>query len=238
MIRLYNYLTLLLIAIYVLYANYINRLVFFVHPRYIVFTLLCAVIIGIIAIAGIINIFKTSRNIFQEKKSIFSMSFIFLIASILVFLVPIRSLSSESFALRNSNNIFANSQEEKDRFRSKLKNGVDSTNFKFFDWITAKGLNENGIFRDKKFKGIGFVIKNNNQNTFDLSRFVIGCCVVDATPVSLLVEYDSQSLKPDEWVQVEGTFVIKTIDGKNQPVIIPTSVTKTPEPDFTYLDRT
>ena len=239
MTKLYNYLTLLLIAVYIFYINFINRLGFFVHPRYIIFTLVCAGIIGVAGVVGIVHSFRTNKSILKESKSICSVSFIMLIAVFLVFAIPVRSLSSESFALRSSTSGLNNSEGEKDKLRLKLKGGVDSSTFKFFDWVSAKNLNENGIFKDKKFKGVGFVSNNKEPNTFDLSRFVISCCVVDATPVSLLVEYDYQKqFKTDDWVEVEGVFVIKTIGGKNQPVIIPTTVTKIPEPDFTYLDRT
>ena len=239
MTKLYNYLTLLLIAIYVFYINYINRLAFFVHPRYIAFTLICGGIIGVAGIAGIVHTFRTSKTLLKESKSFFSVSFVILIATLFVFLIPVKSLSSESFALRTSNSGLNNSEGEKDKIRLKLKGGVDSLSFKFFDWVSAKNLNENGIFKDKKFKGVGFISVNKEANTFDLSRFVISCCVVDATPVSLLVEYDYQKqFKANDWVEVEGTFVIKIVGGKSQPVIIPISVTKVPEPDFTYLDRT
>ncbi len=239
MTKIYHYLTLLLIAIYIFYINYVNRLAFFIHPRYLSLALVCAGIIGLVAIIGIHHTFKSNKDVLKSKKNIFSISFMILIAAMLVFLLPIRSLSSESFALRSSDNGVNSTDAEKEKVRLKLKGGVDSLTFKFFDWVSAKNLNENGIFKDKKFKGVGFVSVTKEVNTFDLSRFVISCCVVDATPVSLLVEYDYQKqFKADDWVEVEGVFTIKTIGGKNQPVIIPTSVTKVPEPDFTYLDRT
>ncbi len=239
MTKLFNYFTLLLISIYILYINYINRLAFFIHPRYLTLALICASIIGTVAVFGIIHTYQTNKSVLKEKKSIFSVSFAILIATVLIFLIPVRSLSSESFALRSSNNGVNSTDAEKDNIRLKLKGRVDSSSFKFFDWVSAKNLNENGVFKDKKFKGVGFITTNKQPNTFDLSRFIISCCIVDATPVSLLVEYDYQNqFVANDWVEVEGKFVIKTIEGKNQPVIIPTSVTKIPEPDYTYLDRT
>lgn len=239
MTKLYNYLSLLLISIYIFYINYINRLAFFIHPRYLILALVCAAIIGTIALFGIVHTFRVNKTIAKEQKSIFSISFAILVATILIFLIPIRSLSSESFALRSSDNGINSTDTEKEKVRLKLKGGVDSSTFKFFDWVSAKNLNENGIFKDKKFKGSGFITAGSQPNTFNLSRFIVSCCIVDATPVSLSVEYDyKKQFKPNDWVEVEGVFVIKTIEGKNQPVIIPTSVNKIPEPDNTYLDRT
>jgi putative membrane protein len=239
MTKLCNYFTLLLICTYIFYINYINRLAFFIHPRYLSLALFCASIIGVVAIAGIVHLLRTNKSILTGHKYIFSISFAILIATTLIFLIPVRSLSSESFALRSSNNGINSTDNEKENVRLKLKGGVDSSTFKFFDWVSAKNLNENGIFKDKKFKGVGFITASNQPNTFDLSRFIVSCCIVDATPVALLVEYDYQKqFKTNDWVEVEGVFAIKNIEGKNQPVIIPASVIKISEPDNTYLDRT
>ncbi len=239
MAKLYNYLSLLLIAIYIFYINNINRLAFFIHPRYLALALVCAGIIGTIAILGIFHTFKSNKAILKGQKKIFSTSFAILVGTVLIFILPIRSLSSESFALRSSNNSVNSTDAEKEKVRLKLKGVVDSSTFRFFDWVSAKNLNENGVFKDKKFKGVGFITAGSQPNTFNLSRFIVSCCIVDATPVSLLVEYDyQQKFKPNDWVEIEGIFMIKTVDGKNQPIIIPASINKIAEPDNTYLDRT
>lgn len=239
MTKLYNYFTLLLIAIYIFYINYINRLAFFIHPRFLGLAIACAVVIGIVALGGIVHTFRANRLIFKGQKSIFSISFTILLLTVLVFLVPIRSLSSESFNLRSSKSNISFTDEEKKQAKAKFSSTIDTTTFRFFDWISAQSLNENGVFKDKKIKSTGFVTAGKTLNTFGLSRFVISCCVVDATPVSLLVEYDySSTFKLNDWVEIEGIFEIKPIDGKNQPVIIPTKVNKINEPDSVYLDRT
>jgi uncharacterized repeat protein (TIGR03943 family) len=153
--------------------------------------------------------------------------------------VPIKSLSIESFNLRSSKSNLSFTDQEKKQAKAKFGSTVDSSTFRFFDWISAKSLNENGIFKDKKIKTSGFITAGKIPGTFELSRFVISCCVVDATPVSLLVEYDYGSkYKLNDWVEIDGIFEIKPIQGKNQPVIIPTTINKINEPDSVYLDRT
>jgi putative membrane protein len=201
--------------------------------------LACAAIVGVIATVGIVLSLRNNPRVTAGPKSMVSLSFVILLGAIVIFAVPVRSLSSESFALRTSTNGVNTTQEERDKVRLKLKGDVDSTSFKFFDWISAKNLGENGVFKNKKFKGSGFITASSEPGSFNLSRFIVSCCIVDATPVSLLVQYDYQTqFKANDWVEVEGSFAIKTVEGKSQPVMIPTIVTKIPEPDNTYLDRT
>jgi putative membrane protein len=239
MTKLYNYLTLLLIGIYVIYLFVINRLAFLIHPRYLWFTLGCGGLLALVGLIGIISLVKNNPQVFNTPKRFLSWSFVILVLVAGMFFVPIKSLSIESFNLRNSKSAINFTDEEKKLVKLKLNNNIDSSTFKFFDWINAKSLNENGVFKDKKFKGSGFITAGKTPNTFELSRFVISCCVVDATPVSLTVEYNYQDkFKLNDWVEIDGAFAINPIEGKNQPVIIPTSINKIPEPDSIYLDRT
>lgn len=239
MTKLYNYLTLFLIGIYIIYLFVINKLVFLIHLRYLWLTLGCAGLIALVGMIGSISVCKGNYRIFNSPKKFLSWNFAILILVAGMFAVPIKSLSIESFNLRSSKTAINFTDEEKKQVKQKLGKGIDSSTFKFFDWINAKSLNENGIFRDKKFKGSGFITAGKTPSTFELSRFVVSCCVVDATPVSLTVEYDYiKDFKPSDWVQIEGQFVIKTVEDKNQPIIIPTSISKIPEPDNVYLDRT
>jgi putative membrane protein len=239
MAKLYNYLTLFLIGTYVIYVFAINRLAFFIHPRYLYFTVGCGLLIALIGLIGLFSILKNGFGVFAFPKNLLSWNFLVLTLVAGVFLVPIKSLSLESFALRNSKSSINFTEEEKNKTKLKFSKNIDSTTFKFFDWINAKSLNENGVFKNKQFKGSGFITAGQSPNTFELSRFVISCCVVDATPVSLTVEYDySKQFKLNNWVEIEGVFEIKPVDGKNQPVIVPTNINKISEPDSVYLDRT
>jgi putative membrane protein len=237
MTKLYNYLTIALLGIFVVYLNTINRLGFLIHSRYLWLTLGCAIILILIGFVGSFGLIKNNAPILKSSKSIFSWSFLVMILVAGMFVVPIKSLSIESFNLRSSKSNISFTDEEKKQAKAKFSGNVDSTTFRFFDWIGAQSLNENGVFKDKKIKSTGFITAGKTPNTFGLSRFVVSCCVVDATPVSLLVEYDFTSkFKLNDWVELEGVFEIKPIDGKNQPVIIPTTINKINEPDSVYLD--
>jgi putative membrane protein len=224
---------------YIIYLNQIKRLEFLIHPRYLWLSLLTAELIAIAGVIGLAKNIKLFKTLWKSNKSLVNWSFVMMLVSIILFVIPIKSLSIESFNLRSTKSSVNFTEKEKSDLKLKIKDGVDSSSFRFFDWVNAKSLNENGVFKDKKFKGSGFITQSPQSNIFGLSRFVVSCCVIDATPVSLLVEYDyDKAYKAGDWLEIEGVFVIKVVDGKSQPVITPASVIKIPEPDSVYLERT
>jgi uncharacterized repeat protein (TIGR03943 family) len=66
---------------------------------------------------------------------------------------------------------------------------------------------------------------------FDLTRFVVSCCVVDASVVKLPV-IGSQGGAEGAWVQVDGRL---TVDAQGKPGIQAASVTPVEQPDPPYL---
>jgi len=60
---------------------------------------------------------------------------------------------------------------------------------------------------NQRWKLTGFVYKDPKlaKNQFVISRFVITCCIVDATPIGIIVESpNAPMLKADTWVEVTG----------------------------------
>jgi len=71
---------------------------------------------------------------------------------------------------------------------------------------------------------------------FFVSRFVLTCCVVDATPVALLVDWpDAQRLPNDDWVQVSGSIQAGDFQGQPAPLIEADQVLTITEPAQPYL---
>ena len=65
----------------------------------------------------------------------------------------------------------------------------------------------------------GFVYKDPKlaKNQFVISRFVVTCCIVDATPIGIIVESpDAPNLKADTWVEVEGLLQKRIIGGADK----------------------
>ncbi|MDR3587695.1 MAG: TIGR03943 family protein [Desulfosporosinus sp.] len=65
----------------------------------------------------------------------------------------------------------------------------------------------------------GFVYKDPKlaKNQFVITRFVITCCIVDATPIGIMVESpDAPNLKADTWVEVDGLLQKRSIGGADE----------------------
>lgn len=81
---------------------------------------------------------------------------------------------------------------------------------------------------------IGFVYRDPTfaDDQFLVARFVLVCCVADANPVGLVVQWPGATqLALDSWVQVKGTFA----QGEPTPVLVARSVTPVQPPAQPYL---
>lgn len=72
---------------------------------------------------------------------------------------------------------------------------------------------------NQRFKLTGFVYKDPTlaKNQFVISRFVITCCIIDATPIGIIAESpNAADLKADTWVEVEGLLQKRVISGADR----------------------
>jgi uncharacterized repeat protein (TIGR03943 family) len=232
MTKFYNYFTMAIIGGYIIYLYFIKRLNFLIHERYIVFTLIAGLVLAVVGIIGSIIALQS-----KAKKFKFNLSLIILLISMAIPLIPLKSLSSDSFDIRSVNKNIRVSENEKQDIRQKINFKINSNDFTMYDWVKAKGLDDLSIFKDKEFTGTGFIAPKQG-NIFSLSRFILSCCVVDATPAGILVDYDyNKEFKSNDWLEVKGKFKIQVVNGIQEPVVIPTSVIKINQPDNVYLNR-
>jgi uncharacterized repeat protein (TIGR03943 family) len=232
MTKFYNYLTMAIIGGYIIYLFFIKRLNFLIHERYIVFTLIAGFVLAVVGIIGSIMSLQS-----KNKKLKFNLSLVILLITFFVPFIPLKSLSSDSFDIRSVNKNIRVSENEKQDIRQKINFKIDSNDFTMYDWVKAKGLDDLSIFKDKEFTGTGFIAPKQG-NIFSLSRFILSCCVVDATPAGILVDYDyNKEFKSNDWLEVKGKFKIQEVNGIQEPVVIPTSVIKINQPDNVYLNR-
>jgi uncharacterized repeat protein (TIGR03943 family) len=234
MFKLLQYLTIFMLGIYILYLYSINKINFLVNDRYIYLTLATGIILTLI---GGISVFKSIKSKEYIIKNNYIKSLLLLILITVLALVPLRSLSTESFNIRSVSKDFQVTDAEKANISNRIKFEVDSTKFSIYDWIKAKGLKDNSLFQNKEFEGIGFVTPYDDKH-FTISRFIVSCCVVDATPVGLIAEGDYKGLyNANDWVKVKGKFDVKELSGTVQPIIIVKNIEKIPEPKDIYLNR-
>ncbi|GIK72467.1 MAG: hypothetical protein BroJett021_14550 [Chloroflexota bacterium] len=85
---------------------------------------------------------------------------------------------------------------------------------------------------------IGFIYHDDRlaENEVLVNRFVVSCCVADASAVSMVVRSpDAAALPNDTWVQVQGVLQPGEWNGKSLPVIVADRVILTDLPNQPYL---
>lgn len=228
-----------------MYLRLTGGLLYYIRPDYDLFTFLMGIALFVAGSVSIILIF----NVPKPRKLVWDVSFKKLLvlicisaALIIGIVIPKRALSSATALRRGSNqnsavnNTFKSSAELVNYLSSSSLTGKSITNtYNISDWIGLFQIDpEPETYKGKTVNVEGFV-QPQRDGTFMVTRFVISCCIADATPIGLLVDRKLEHLKADDWVIVKGVFEVKTINGSRQDVIKPDSIELTSAPGDPYL---
>ncbi|MCS6825811.1 MAG: TIGR03943 family protein [Caldilinea sp.] len=108
------------------------------------------------------------------------------------------------------------------------------------DWLHAFSTSPNPAqeFAGQPVDVIGFVYHDERlgENEMLVNRFVVSCCVADASAVSMIVRWpDAASLPNDAWVQVKGVLQPGEFNGRALPIVVAQEVIPTALPNQPYL---
>jgi len=108
------------------------------------------------------------------------------------------------------------------------------------DWLRAFGNSANlDEFNGQQAEVIGFVyhdVRLDDKTQFFAMRFIVSCCVADATSIGLVVESpEAARYTSDGWVKVTGKFQAKEVAGQQTPVLIADSIESVEQPEHPYL---
>lgn len=107
------------------------------------------------------------------------------------------------------------------------------------DWLYLFQRSTNpASFNGEEAHVVGFVYRDERfgDTQFMVSRFTISCCVADAAPIGLIVEWpETAVLTADKWVEISGTLRAGSFNGVAMPVLVAESVTPTEAPSQPYL---
>lgn len=154
---------------------------------------------------------------------------------ILGLLVPPQPLGASALSTREINIGGADSVMPSVVRRSEQKAAIDRN---ILDWVTAFRMSRSSgeTFEAVEASLVGFVYFEENQaeGSFWLARFVVGCCVADATPAAVLVRWPQHGdLKDGDWIRVGGRF--REEAGAQAPVLMADTVELVPAPNQPYL---
>ena len=117
--------------------------------------------------------------------------------------------------------------------------GIVTGEKNILDWLSEFHDNPDPAgFTNQAAHIIGFVYRDDRftPDTFMVSRFIVSCCVADAAPVGLIVQWpDTPTLAGDQWVEVTGHFQPGSFDGFTLPVLVAEEIKLTEPPAQPYL---
>lgn len=107
------------------------------------------------------------------------------------------------------------------------------------DWLVEFHLADDARqFVGQEAEITGFVHRGANlgPDQVQLSRFLMSCCVADATAIGIVVQAPELAAAPDDqWLTVTGRFAVGEIDGAQTPVLVAEDVAQIDPPPVPYL---
>lgn len=225
---------LIAVSIYIVFLGVQGDLDRYIHPRYIIFTIVMA------AIAAFVFIFHTPERSGHSHTHSLGLGIIPLLVVVgLALVLPPRSLSSNTVSQRLVDDVAVvstNSSVPIDTLFAGSSKGLNIT-----DWSRLLLTNtDEGYYSNKPAVVSGFVFDADlGPDHVWLARFVLSCCAVDAQPVGVPVHIENweEQFEQDQWVEVEGIFEFADTDQGRQLVLEPERVEAIDEPDNPYASR-
>lgn len=230
----------------ILWLAVAGKLALYIHPRYIEFTVVMAVIAGVVAIVAAALLPRADEHEGDHEHAprsrrratlLTAASVALIVATTAVLLVvPPSTLTSGTAAQRDINASAGGGAGD-----APVLVAGDGSGFTVKDWagLLRQGADEQYL-ADARPDITGFVMADPDDpdNVFYVARFVITCCAVDAQPVGVPVYSPGwRDAHPvDSWVQVTGRFVANPSTSSMQAVALePADVTSIDEPADPYV---
>ncbi len=220
-----------------------NQLVLYIHPRYIVFTMIMGVIALVLVVASLVV--RTHAEAEEEPRraakvlSMIGLAVAAVIAAAMV-VVPPATLTSATASQRDINSTTLGSETQSVSAAAGASVATFAT-FTVADWSSLlRQTSDLSFYAGKPVDVVGFITpdKDDPTNMFYVSRFVVTCCAVDAQPVGVPVFLANwqDTYQTDDWVQLTGQFGTNPSTASSQSVALnPDAVAKVDQPSEPYL---
>ncbi|MCU1406547.1 MAG: hypothetical protein JWQ43_2850 [Glaciihabitans sp.] len=220
-----------------------NQLILYIHPRYIVFTVVMAVLALVLVIASFLlrpghnhdEPQRTSQKVVANVAGVLAIA-----VALAMVIIPPATLTSATVAQRDINGSGVGAEVRSIDEAANADNASFAA-FTVLDWASLlRQTSDTSFYAGKPVDVTGFITEDADDaaNVFYVSRFIITCCAVDAQPVGVPVYMpgwkDTYAL--DDWVQVTGQFVANPSASSAQQIALdPAELTPVGEPAEPYL---
>jgi uncharacterized repeat protein (TIGR03943 family) len=235
----------------ILWLGATSRLELYIHPRYIPFTIIMALIGAAFALAGFLLPSPTPhehddhdghaehgpRKGTDGKQKLRAAGSLTTVTAAVVglLIIPPTPLSSATAQQRevNASGTLTNSQTDQ-------LVGQDDSTFSVRGWASLLRHAPENYFTGKTATVTGFVTgdKTDPANVFFVTRFFVTCCAVDGQPVGVPVHDPGwqKRYKTDTWVTATGSFDRKPNTSGNAPIVlIPDDISPATQPARPYV---
>lgn len=222
-----------------------DQLVLYIHPRYVIFTIVMVVIALVLVVASLLHRSNAGEVVDDEPRrgvralGITAAAVAGLMAVGMVLLPP-ATLSATTAQQRDLNSTALNaSSQTVDAAAGASAAAVAS--FTVLDWASLlRQTSDLAFYADKPVDVVGFVAASPDdpENVFYVSRFFVTCCAVDAQPAGVPVYAPGWAAQfpEDSWVQVTGLFTTNPSSGSAEPLAIdPEQILPVEQPREPYL---
>ncbi|HEY4225827.1 MAG TPA: TIGR03943 family protein [Pseudolysinimonas sp.] len=231
-----------------------GRLDYYVHPRYLVFTVIMAGIALVLCAARAVMILRRPAVAADHddedddpppatrRQAVLSGLALVIAAAVAVGMIvfPPATLSSATALQRD---ITGGGTPAGGSSLSSAQSASNQAFAKFtvLDWSSLLAQTSDVSFYAGKPVAVdGFITPSptDSANTFYLTRFVITCCAVDAQPVAVPVYLPDWrgTYKSDEWLEIAGGFEANQSTTSAAPIaLVPSGVKKVSAPNDPYL---
>lgn len=223
-------------CVYIIKLFVQNDIGLYIHPRYSIFSVVMSSIAVIILVLGLF-LNKSSKQITSNIpfKSYF-LDIIVISILVLAFVLPPSTLSTSAIGRKSLSSPTYDSQSD---------NALDDTACpineaaSLEEWVYDIGQYPISCNKGKSIELTGFVIDSTDNplpsDMYYLGRVVMSCCIIDARPYVLPIKVGEFQRYPKKtWLIVTGTLRTAEINGKEQLVVEPKSVTETESPSQQY----
>lgn len=195
-------------SIATIWLSFEEKLKWYIHPRYELFSLALATTGVLLALATLITLPKHNHKTSHKRYRPYGTMLIIISSVVMLLVIQPAALTSLTVSQRVMNS-GANATSDA-RESAILKERGSYTNFTIKDWsLLLSQSSDPKQYQNKPAKFSGFITASKDENVFFVSRFVVTCCALDARPIGVPVYSPGwrKTFAPDQWVETSGVFI-------------------------------
>ncbi len=243
----------------VLHLGASDRLNWYIHPRYVWFTIIMAAIAALLIVGATLTLSRANARVpdpdgesamdaegtgrrSRNRRSLGAVGTGVLVAcaAIALLVLPPAQLSAETAIQRQVNTAGLPGPASGASAAGPAAAPGDGEELTVRDWSLLLRQNGGADAEGRTASVLGFIVPDEQdpEAGFHVARFFVSCCAVDAQPIGVPVMMPDwqEAFSAGDWVRVDGTFMLNPdVTSAEQLLLAPASVSPAEAPDDPYV---